>query len=380
MTVAHSVYSWLPLTENWIHRQIEYQKRYENIVLATCLTPEYPSVKNLFVSKEAAFPLRLAGKLYKKLSGRDILKDRVLSVYEQVLLHSHFGPVGWADIHLRNKRWHITRFYGYDIDKLPNTQSMWNHRYKELFDKCDAFLVEGPFMMQSLVRRGCPAEKVFVHMLGTDVDNIPFKNREFNCKLNILMASRFTEKKGLTYALEGIGKAYNYLGCKNITVTIIGDSDGSPNEERYKQSMLEAIRKYKIEGIVTMLGKKSYSELLKISLDNNIFLHPSVTAADGDCEGGYPVVLLDMMASGMPIISTRHCDIPEVVSGESLGLLCKERNSDEIANALHTIMEGKLTLDSKVISDYVREKFSWYKRGEELVRIYEGLTNEGLSN
>ena len=33
-----------------------------------------------------------------------------------------------------------------------------------------------------------------------------------------------------------------------------------------------------------------------------------------DCEGGAPIVLLDAQATGLPIISTKHCDIPDEVS------------------------------------------------------------------
>jgi colanic acid/amylovoran biosynthesis glycosyltransferase len=371
MTVAHSVYQWLLPNENWMLRQIEYQRKYENIVLATYLTPDHPSVKHLFVTRDAGLPLWLACKVFEKISGRDVLRDRVLSQYGDVLLHSHFGEIGWADTHLKNKRKHITRFYGYDIDRAPNTRPVWKERYKALFDKCDAFLVEGPFMRQSLIKRGCPGEKIFVHCLGTDVNQIPYKSRSFGNRLKILMASRFTEKKGLTYALEGIGKAYHDLGCHEISVTIIGSSDGSAKGERYKDDMLETIRKNRIEGIVTMPGLKSFSDLIDIAISHDVFLHPSVTASDGDSEGGYPVVLLDMMASGMPVISTRHCDIPEIVPDARYGVLCEERNSTDIAQALQHIVSGKITFDSKFISDGIREEYNWEKRGEELVRIYE---------
>ncbi len=371
ITVAHSVYQWLPLTENWIHRQAESQKRYTSIILASQLTLSYPHFGELYASDNLPFICRFANKILRGLTDRDVFKDSILSRYDNVLLHSHFGPTGWSDIHLRNKKRHITRFYGYDIDKLPNTQPIWQERYKVLFERCTAFLVEGPFMKQSLVKRGCPPEKIYVHALGTDVERIPYKQRHLNGRLKILMAGRFTEKKGMVYAIEGIAKAYNDLQCKDMAVTIIGDSDGSEQSEKYKTLMMDLISENKIDHIIHWVGMKSYEEMMQIALDHNLFLNPSVTAADGDCEGGYPVVLLDMLASGMPVASTVHCDIPEVISDARLGILSKERDSDGIARVLQDIVIGKTTFDSRVISDHIRNTFNWGVKGAELAAIYE---------
>jgi colanic acid/amylovoran biosynthesis glycosyltransferase len=370
LIVAHSVGSWLPLTEIWIYKQIEWQKNYRNIILANELSGEHPPFDSLYVSERAAAISRLANRIYRRITRRDLIKDSVLSKFPTVLLHSHFGPTGWADLHLMHKRRHITRFYGFDIDKLPNSFPVWEERYKKLFENCDAFLTEGPFMKESLVRRGCAEEKIFIHPLGTDVAQIPFKQRQYDGYLRVLMACRFTEKKGLIYALEGISKAYHDLNCKAMLVTIVGDSIGVPNEELYKAKMLDIVEKNKIGHIVTLAGNMPYDDLMKISLDHNVFLHPSITASDGDCEGGYPVVLLDMMASGMPVVATVHCDIPFVVPDGRYGVLCREKNSDDIAKALSNIMSGDIEFDSHIISDYVKDKFNWNIRGEALAKIY----------
>ena len=67
-----------------------------------------------------------------------------------------------------------------------------------------------------------------------------------------------------------------------------------------------------------------------------MFIHPSREAADGDCEGGAPIVLLDAQATGLPAISTRHCDIPEeVLDGES-GLLVSEGDTEALAHCIRT--------------------------------------------
>jgi colanic acid/amylovoran biosynthesis glycosyltransferase len=57
----------------------------------------------------------------------------------------------------------------------------------------------------------------------------------------------------------------------------------------------------------------SHGEYRIVSRRAHIGIQPSRTASDGDTEGGAPTVLLEMQASGIPVVSTRHADIPHVV-------------------------------------------------------------------
>ena len=50
-----------------------------------------------------------------------------------------------------------------------------------------------------------------------------------------------------------------------------------------------------------------------------------------DCEGGAPIVLLDAQATGLPIISTKHCDIPDEVSHKKSGFLADEKNNEQLS-------------------------------------------------
>jgi colanic acid/amylovoran biosynthesis glycosyltransferase len=63
-------------------------------------------------------------------------------------------------------------------------------------------------------------------------------------------------------------------------------------------------------------------------------MHPSVHAASGDAEGGHPVVLTQAAATGMPMLATTHCDIPEIVVHGQTGWLVPERDVDALVGAL----------------------------------------------
>jgi colanic acid/amylovoran biosynthesis glycosyltransferase len=70
-------------------------------------------------------------------------------------------------------------------------------------------------------------------------------------------------------------------------------------------------------------------------------IHPSVTAADGDSEGGAPTVLLEAQAIGTPIVTTRHADIPHVVPEGAGVFLCAEHDVDALGDALVTALERR---------------------------------------
>jgi len=71
----------------------------------------------------------------------------------------------------------------------------------------------------------------------------------------------------------------------------------------------------------------------------DLFVHPSVVAADGASEGGAPTTILEAQALGMPVLSTYHCDIPNVTVPGQSALLVPERDSKALAQALRSLLD-----------------------------------------
>jgi colanic acid/amylovoran biosynthesis glycosyltransferase len=86
------------------------------------------------------------------------------------------------------------------------------------------------------------------------------------------------------------------------------------------------------------MGYRPYSFLIHQGYENHVFLAPSVTAHDGDTEGGAPVSLIEMLATGMPVVSSLHCDIPEIVKDGVTGFLAPERDVDGLYDALRRVV------------------------------------------
>jgi len=278
----------------------------------------------------------LWASVFGKLTGRRVLAERVLRRREARLIHAHFGPVGWWALLLKRTLQLplITTFYGYDTAfDIHQAWLDWPRCRQELFDEGDIFLVEGLFMRQQLINLGCQPDKIEIQRIGVDVNKIPFRSRRPTTehKIRIIFVGRFVEKKGLLYALQAVRDVHRLHGF-NIEFRVIGDGPLAGEVNAF-------VHANRMEAEVQLLGSLSHENYLREIQQADLMLQPSVTAADGDNEGGAPTTILEAQASGMPVLSTYHADIPNVVVPGVSAILVPERDHQRLLDALVYLLE-----------------------------------------
>ncbi|MBL7214326.1 MAG: glycosyltransferase [Phycisphaerae bacterium] len=237
-------------------------------------------------------------------------------------IQCHYGPVGnqalfLKDIGLRVKI--STVFHGYDLSVYMNEHGP--NVYRELFTKGDVFLPISNFWKQKLLSLRCPEEKIVVNHMGIDTTFFrPVNRNKTHEGLNILTVARLTEKKGHRYALEAIQKVVKSI--PHVEYHIAGDG---PLLEELK----EITCRLGIENYIIFHGKVNSSEIMELYNNADIFLLPSVTSSNGDMEG-IPVSLMEAMACGLPVITSAHSGIPELVIDGKTGCIAPEKDSEAI--------------------------------------------------
>ena len=341
--VLHSLPRWLPRTATWLHNQLRYlPEDVSNHVACSSVENinEFP-VKNLHCLPQASKPAEWQKRVYGRLHLGFLLDRPYLNHLVRLgracgagILHSHWGDWACRDVIAARRLGvrHVVTFYGKDVNFLPQHE-YWRRQYRRLFSEVDLLLCEGPHMASCLVQLGCPSNKVRVHHLGVEVNRIRFQPRRWQGgPLRVLMAGSFREKKGFPDAVEALGRLVKDL--RDIEITIIGDADSDQRSQPEKARILAKLKEHDLFSRTRMLGYQPHWVLFEESYKHHLFISPSLTAQDGDTEGGAPVTLIEMVATGMPIVSTTHCDIPSVILHGKTGLLAPEGNVDSLLEHL----------------------------------------------
>ncbi len=286
------------------------------------------------------------------------------------VIHCHHGPNGIVGIYLKSNGVGsrvVTHFHGYDISGYILKRGIGV--YKRLFMEGDAFLAVSDSIKKKLVESGCKEEKILVHHMGIDLNKIKYSERKIQSKeyVKILTVGRLTEKKGHEYALKAIADVIKTH--KDISYIIAGDGPLKGKLESLASSL-------GITGNVEFFGAIDQDELLKLYEQAHIFILPSVTARDGDQEGA-PVVLMEAQASGIPVISTLHSGIPEVVVDGKSGFLVPEKDADALADKINYLIEHPEIWPElgRAGRTTVEEKYDINKLNDRLIEVYAQLVS-----
>jgi colanic acid/amylovoran biosynthesis glycosyltransferase len=386
LTVVHAIGRWLGPTETWLYNQITNlpPDRVATEVIAMGRHPDTPETfsgvaVSVFSDRRIRYRLRrLRDRVHKReFTHNEVLESRLRRGGVD-LVHSHFGPNGWAATRVRGAERvaHLVTFYGYDVNWLPRLPE-WKLRYRELFAAVDAVLCEGEAMADAIHRLGCPADKLRVHHLGVEVDAIEFRPRvrRPHEPVRLLMAARFFEKKGIPDALCAIGALRE---TTDVHVTIVGDDDGTPESIAEHGRIDDAVAGAELGDAVTFAGLRSATELFALAYEHDVFISPSRTSRDGDTEGGAPVAIIEMAASGMPVVATTHCDVPSVLAEPNRALLTPEGDVD----ALRAQLERLLAIPdwTELVAAnrrHIERHYDVRRQGERLAGLYDEIVRAG---
>ncbi len=349
--------TWIPGSEKSSLNLLRFARALPKFVKCFCLAPQIPP--ELLKRSEYGYRAASLSSLYRfaKLSG--------ISPHRYSVLHAHFGPTA-NSFRFARALWHarlVVTFHGHDFSAIPRTEG--RDVYKQLFQDADTVTVNCDYARERVRELGCPPERIQKLHMGVDLKEFAFQEhpRVASEPVRVLTVARLVEKKGIEFAIRAVAIAREKHAV--IRYDIIGDGP--------LRSWLEKlITDLRVNDIVTLHGAARNQAVRERMKEAHIFLLPSVTAQNGDQEGT-PVSLIEAQACGLPVISTRHSGIPEVVLDNESGYLVAERDTNALAEKLSILVENPRLCSQfgACGRKHVEAQFDVHQLNKELVRIYD---------
>lgn len=250
--------------------------------------------------------------------------------------------------------------YYHHLHNLPRT----NAKCRDALNKCTKFLCISQYMVNNIMDAGCPIGPVSIErakILFNCVDTTKFRPIEKeNLNINkvgygidansrvLLFAGRITWEKGIDKVLE----AFDYIKHDHVELLVIGDMAMALQEKSpYADKLIKLGKKY--QGKIHFTGYVEHDKLPELYNLADIAVLPSMW------EEPAGLTMVEAMACGTPVITTKSGGIPEYVADAGIVLERNENLSREIASSIDLLLEYRdlyQTLRNKGI-ERVRKNF-----------------------
>lgn len=337
--IGHLCRSFLVPSQTFIYAQLTNQRRHSGIVLTRRqLNADTFPFPHVFATREhlPAWQKRVADVCHDGMRWSCPFESNALVEAARrhgvALLHGHFGTDARYFLQVARKSGLplVATFHGYDASSFPRKFWGLGKRYlMALFREASAIITVSNYMRDSLAQLGCPRFKLRVVHVGVDLDHFSFAARRApeDGVVRLLNVARLVPKKGHRVLLEALARLPN--DSPPLKLDIVGA--GPLRDDLQRQAS-----RLGIDHMVTFLGHRPHAVVAKSLLSAHLFVQPSITPPSGDQEG-LPTTLMEALASGLPVIASRHAGIPDLVEDGIHGRLVDEGDVEGLAAALYEL-------------------------------------------
>lgn len=251
------------------------------------------------------------------------------------LIHAHFGKGGYycSPIAQNLNLPLITTFHGSDITQRDKFSYNKKHR-KIAFQQSSKIIAVSKFIENKLLKVGCPPEKIIQHYIGIDTQYFSSVGKKSE-QPTILFVGRLIEQKGCQYLIQAMKIVQTQL--PEAKLIIAGDGN-------YQNKLMTSTKDLKN---IFFLGAQNRNQVKALMSSAWLTCLPSIKMDRGN-EEGMPTVCMESQAMGTPVVGFDTGGVSEGVEHGVTGLLSPEKNTQQLAKNLLTLL----------MSNPLRAKFS----------------------
>ena len=217
-------------------------------------------------------------------------------------------------------------FHGYDASELRVLED-YKERYERMFEYASSIIVVSEVMRQKLISLGAPAKKIFLTHYGANPSFIKFKPSLVSKK--VLAVGRMVDKK----APHLLVLAFRRCLERHPDAKLVYIGAGP-----LFQITKDLVKQFKLDNNVELRGLAGREEIQNEMLTARCFAQHSRTAENGDMEGT-PVAVIEAQSAGLPVVSTHHAGIPDIVLHEQTGFLVEEGDAERMGDYISSLLD-----------------------------------------
>jgi len=281
------------------------------------------TLKRLLMQLLSPVDKKVSHNLYKKLSplstrylSKFLTKQKVRAVLAE------YGPTGAAamDACRMAKVPLIVHFHGYDAHRKDITTS-YKNLYRQMFDQASAIVAVSHKMEKQLIKLGAPPDKIYYNIYGVETDRFKATDPSKNPP-HFLAVGRFVDKKAPYLTIMAFKELLGHFPSARLIM--VGDGP-------LLETCIHLSKALKLSNSIEFTGPLKHDKVAMLMQRSRAFVQHSITPDSGDSEGT-PVSLLEACASGLPVISTRHAGIKDIIIENNVGFLVDEFDIQQMAN------------------------------------------------
>ena len=293
------------------------------------------------------------------------LLNQTIKEFKPDVIHCQFGPQALKLIdNLDNTQIPVViQFRGFDASSFLRKKA-YVKRLREVLNRDNFYSIfVAESLRQNLKNYNINVQNSMILHSGIDLTKFIVEKDKEHDTFTFLQVSSLGEKKGHEYTLKAFAKFLSAQQSKNFKLILTGDG-------KRKSSLIDLIEQLNIQKYVEFVGFVSPTEAKELMQNADIFVHHSITTKNGDQEG-IPNALMEAMAMELPVLSSYHSGIPELVTDAINGYLVQEKDVDNYALRMADIMSWK---KMKINRDVITEEFEIEKHIAKLEAFYLEMT------
>ena len=367
-------------TTSFIYRQV-FDISKTNKVLYTCNNLISKNIDGIDI-KEIKFKQNLFLKLLSKIRIVSEHKsphfsnafNETVTAFSPDIIHLQFGyeAIRVLDNIKKTEIPIIISFRGYDASKSLKIKS-YKKKLKYYLSRPNIYVISVcKALIQNLIKHKIkPYNQPLILYSNTDTNYFKpcTKTKKFE-NFTFLQVSSFREKKGHLYTIQAFKKFIEKNSKAKCKLIFTGEGKG----KKYK-NILSLIKELDLEQHICLLGWTNRGEVRELIKKSHVGILHSITPKDGDTEG-IPNFLMECMALELPVVSSYHSGIPELIEDKRNGYLVKEKDINKLANVMSKIYHNwKLIPENRV---KILNQFNREKHNEILMSFYQKISNKCL--